>query len=79
LEIAITDVPGQPSHYSLLINGRKQDEFVEWPASWTTEPDSGVLAVQREEYEYEMEKRRKNKDVLPIEEEELDEDDPGLR
>ena len=59
----------------LLVNGRKEEEFVDWPASWTIEPDdSPGLAAQKAEFEYEMEKMEKNKDVLPIEEDEIKDD-----
>jgi hypothetical protein len=75
-EIAVTDVPGQGPRYSLLVNGRKKEEFVDWPASWTTAPDNGGNASQRAEYEHECEYWKKNKDVSPIDEDELGDDDP---
>lgn len=71
-ELVVTDTQGQ-RRYALLINGHKEEEFVDWPPTWTTEPeDSPGLNGQRAEYEYEMEKFEKNKHMLPIEEDELD-------
>ena len=58
-------MPGPGRRYSLLVNGRKvEEEFVDWPANWTTAPDNGGNASQRAEYEYELEKWEKNKDDL---------------
>jgi hypothetical protein len=75
-ELDVTDVTVQPRSYSLFVNNRKQEEFVGWPASWTIEPDdSPGLAAQKAEYEYEMHKMEKNKDVRPVGEEDLSRDD----
>ena len=73
-EVVVSDVPGQQRRYSLLIEGRKQEEFVDWPANWTKAPDNGGNASQRGEYEYESEKYEKNKDVLPFDDD-LEDDD----
>jgi hypothetical protein len=68
-QLAVAEMPGQPPRYSLFLNGRKEEEFVDWPAGWTIAPDdSPGLAAQKAEYEYEIEKMEKNKDVLPIDE-----------
>jgi len=64
-EVTVIDVPGQQHRYSLLIGGRKQQEFVDWPANWTKAPDDAANASQRAEYEHECEYWEKNKDVLP--------------
>jgi len=66
-EVAVIDVPGQPRRYSLLIGGREQEEFVDWPANWTKAPDNGGNASQRAEYERECDYFDKNEDVLPYE------------
>ncbi len=71
-EVAVIDVPGQQRRYSLLINGRKREEFVDWPENWTKAPDDGANASQRAEYERECEYWDKNEDVLPYG---MDEDD----
>jgi hypothetical protein len=55
----------------LLIGGRKEEEFVDWPANWTTAPDDGANASQRAEFEHERDRFEKNKDVLPLEADDL--------
>ena len=73
-EVAVIDVPGQQRRYSLLIGGRKREEFVDWPANWTKLPDSAASRSQRWEYEHEIEYWDKNKDVLPLYEEDFEDE-----
>ena len=67
-EVAVIDVPGQQRRYSLLIGGRKREEFVDWPANWTKAPDDAANASQRAEFEHERDYFDKNKDVRPYNE-----------
>ncbi len=66
--MAVIDVPGQQRRYSLLIGGRKREEFVDWPANWTKAPDDAANASQRAEFEHERDYFDKNKDVRPYNE-----------
>ena len=66
LEIAVHETPGGERYQSLIVNGEKDVDFVEWPATWTVAPDNGGNASQRAEYEHEGEKIEKNKGVKPL-------------
>jgi hypothetical protein len=71
LELAVLG-DGPAPRYLLSINGRRDKEFADWPPDWTVEPDdSPGLAAQKAEYEYEIEKWEKNKNVSPVEESDL--------
>jgi hypothetical protein len=54
------------TRYSLLIEGSRQEEFVDWPQSWTQLPDDAANASQRAEYQREMERWERLKDVEPL-------------
>ncbi len=64
--VVVIDGPGQQRRYALLIGGVKQEEFVDWPPSWTQEPESAATASQRAEFEREIKYWEKQKDVRPI-------------
>ena len=72
-EVVVIDGPGQQRRNALLIGGVKQEEFVDWPPSWTQEPESAANAAQRAEFEHEIEYWEKNKDVLPLDDDFEDE------
>jgi hypothetical protein len=72
-ELAVTDEPESRRRYTLYVSGQIAEEFADWPANWTLEPDdSPGLAAVKADYEYEREKWEKNRDVQPIDEEELE-------
>lgn len=71
-EIAILDAAGRRRRYQLLVAGQVDQEFDAWPPGWTRAEDDAAQAAQRAEFEREREYWDKNKDVLPIDESELE-------
>lgn len=65
-EVEVIDGAGEQPRYSLLIEGSRQEEFVDWPQSWTQLPDDAANASQRVEYQREMERWERLKDVEPL-------------
>jgi len=65
-EVEVIDGAGEQPRYSLLIEGSRQEEFVDWPESWTQLPDDAANASQRAEYEREMANWERHKDVQPL-------------
>ncbi len=70
-EIAVRDAGGRRT-YQLLVAGRVDSELEAWPPNWTRAEDDAAQAAQRAEFERENEYWEKNKDVLPIDEADLD-------
>ena len=72
-EVFVVEAPGEHRRYALFIDGVKQEEFVDWPPSWTKANGAGS-ASQRAEFEHEEEYWEKNRDVLPLDDDFGDED-----
>ncbi len=65
-EVIVIDESGGETRYALLIEGRKEAEFTDWPESWTQAPDDAGNAAQRAEYEREIRRWERLKDVMPL-------------